>query len=148
MKREEAILAARNQAGNNFREGYNCAESIFLAFKDLLKLDIPRDTMRLFTGFGGGIGEYGCACGALTSAIAVIGLLAGRTSVEVNTEPIYGLSGGFCRRFGEKFGATCCRILNPYTPRTTEGLRHCIKVTGNTGKLLMEYLFEQKLIQE
>lgn len=147
---EERIAEARQKAGNNFREGYNCAESIFLAFRELLDPEIDPRMLKIFTAFGGGIGESGCVCGALTGSIAALGMLVGRTSVEQDRHPIYELAGGFKERFEEFFGSTCCRNINPYYPdiESKEGLKNCLKVTGNTAKLLMEYLYDRKLLRD
>ncbi|MCL6611868.1 MAG: C-GCAxxG-C-C family protein [Peptococcaceae bacterium] len=136
---------ARNRAGDYFRNGYNCAESIFLAFRDWLGLDVPVETVRALTGFGGGLGHAGCMCGALTGSAVVLGLLRGRTSAEESRDQAYALSKEFHDRFETNFGYTCCRSLNPHPFDTKEHLRHCIKITGNTGKLLAEFINEKGL---
>ncbi|AEG15667.1 C_GCAxxG_C_C family protein [Desulfofundulus sp. TPOSR] len=143
---EDLALEARNRAGNYFREGYNCAESIFLTFRELVVPEVERDLVRLATGFGGGLGHAGCLCGALTASTMVLGLLCGRTDHRQDRYRAYGLAKDFHDRFEEKFGATCCRALNPHPFDTPEHLRYCLKITGNTARLLMEYLQEKNLI--
>jgi len=138
-------VEARNLAGDNFRSGYNCAESIFLAFRDYLGLDVPREVVRAFTPMGGGLGHAGCMCGALTASAAVLGLINGRTSSEESREPAYDLGREFHDRFESGFGGTCCRSLNPHPFDSKEHLRHCIKITGNTARLLAEFLKEKGL---
>jgi len=145
MTGEELVIEARNRAGNYFREGYNCAESIFLAFRELLLPQVDRGLVRMTTGFGGGMGHAGCMCGALTASGLVIGFLAGRESHTEDRYRTYDLTRLFHDRFEEKFGVTCCRSLNPHPFDTPEHLRNCLKITGNTAKLLMEYLQEKKL---
>lgn len=139
------VMEARNRAGNYFREGYNCAESVFLAFRELLAPDLDRNMVRLFTGFGGGLGYAGCICGALTGSTAVLGLLAGRTDCQEDRLRAYKLAKEFHDRFEGNFGATCCRSLNPHPFDSPEHLRNCLKITGNTAKLLMEFLLEKGL---
>ncbi|MEW5953807.1 MAG: C-GCAxxG-C-C family protein [Bacillota bacterium] len=141
----DAALEARNAAGNYFREGHNCAEAIFLTFQDILSPDIDRNAVKLFTGFGGGFGHAGCVCGALAASAAVLGMVKGRTSSSVDREPAYQAARKFHDRFEEKFGATCCRVLNTHPFDTPEHLKNCLKITGNTGKLLMEFLQDEKL---
>lgn len=143
---EELALEARNRAGNYFREGYNCAESIFLTFRELVIPEVDRDLVRLATGFGGGLGHAGCMCGALTASTIVIGLLSGRTDHQQDRFRTYGLAKDFHDRFEEKFGVTCCRALNPHPFDTPEHLRQCLKITGNTARLLAEFLLEKKLV--
>lgn len=141
----DAALEARNAAGNYFREGNNCAEAIFLTFRDILAPEIDRNMVKMFTGFGGGLGQAGCICGALSAAVAALGLVKGRTDKADDREPAYLVARKFHDRFEEKFGGTCCRVLNTHPYDTPEHLRNCIKITGNTSKLLMEFLQEEGL---
>ena len=119
-----------------------------MAFHDILAPEIDRHAVKMFTGFGGGFGHAGCVCGALAASIAVLGLAKGRTVSSVDREPAYQVARKFHDRFEEKFGATCCRVLNPYTFDTPEHLKNCLKITGNTGKLLMEFLQDEKIVSK
>ncbi|GBF33553.1 hypothetical protein DCCM_2655 [Desulfocucumis palustris] len=141
----DITVEARNRAGGHFKSGYNCAEAIFLAFREMLTPDVPADMVRMFTGLGGGLGHAGCMCGALAGSALVLGLLKGRTSQEEDREPAYDLAREFHDRFEQKYGYTCCRSLNPHPFDTPEHLKNCLKITGNTGKLLMEFLQEKNL---
>lgn len=143
---EDLVTKARNQAGNYFREGYNCAESVFLTFRELVVPEVEAGLVRVCTGFGGGLGHAGCMCGALTASAMVINLLKGRANCSMSREVPYELVRAFHDRFEQRFGGTCCRVLNPFEFETPENLRNCLKITGNTAKLLMEYLMEKKLI--
>ena len=142
---EKLIIEARNKSGNNFKEGYNCAESIFLAFREYLAPDMDPKTVRLLTGFGSGLGEAGCMCGALTGSIFAINMVEGRTTNSESRNKAYNHAKEFHDKFSDKFGATCCRALNPHEFETKEHLTTCLKITGNTGKMLMEYLLEKEL---
>lgn len=142
---ENMVMEARNKAGGYFREGYNCAEAIFLTFREYLAPELSPDTVRLVTGFGGGLGEAGCICGALVGSVMSLNMVKGRTSLYEKRDPAYNAASQFHDLFEEKFGATCCRILNPYPFETPEHLKNCLKITGNTAKLLMEYLLEEGL---
>ena len=55
----------------------------------------------------------------------------------------YELAKEFTDRFTQKYGATCCRALNPHPFETKEHLVNCLKITGNTSKLMMEFLLEK-----
>ena len=92
---EELIKQARDKAGNYFKEGYNCAEAVFLAFRDFLAPEMDPGMVKLVTGFGGGIGHGGCVCGALSGSIIALNMLKGRTSKEGDREVIYQLSKEF-----------------------------------------------------
>ena len=125
---EELLTGARNMAGGCFRQGYNCAESIFVAFNQILSLNLDKDLLRLTSGFGGGFGHAGCSCGALTGSIMVIGALKGRTTPDIAArEQVYDLAGKFHDAFEERFSSTCCRALNPYPFDTQDHLKNCLK---------------------
>ena len=53
---EEMLQLVSELAIANYKTGYNCTESVFLALIDSGALDIPRETVRMCIGFGGGIG--------------------------------------------------------------------------------------------
>ncbi|MCL6636107.1 MAG: C-GCAxxG-C-C family protein [Peptococcaceae bacterium] len=145
---QDLVLEARNKAGDHFRQGYNCAESIFLTFREFVAPEVDAGLVRMFTGLGGGLGHAGCICGALNAAEMMIGLLKGRTSCQEDRQPGYDAAREFHDLFEERFGNTCCRALNPHPFDTPEHLRNCIKITGNTGKLLMEYLIQKGLVKQ
>lgn len=59
-----------------FEEGYNCSQSVALAFAD--KYDIDEKTMlKLSSSFGGGMGKLREVCGAVSGMFMVAGLLYG-----------------------------------------------------------------------
>ena len=131
-------------AGQNFKDGYNCAEAILRAFRDSHNLDISDEALKMASGFGGGLGHAGCMCGALTASVMVLGVLEGRTDSSQNRDPVYSSAAQFHDKFANKFGGTCCRILNPHPFETKEHLRHCLKITGNTAGMLTEFLAEKQ----
>ena len=76
-----------------------------------------------------------------------VGNGAGTVAATESREEAYALSKEFHDRFREKFGATCCRALNPHEFETREHLVNCVKITGNTAKLLMEFITEKGLAE-
>jgi len=138
----------KQTAGQYFREGYNCSEAILRAFRDQFHLDLSDEALKLASGFGGGIGHAGCVCGALAASIMVLGILQGRSHSSQSRDPVYSATEEFHRRFSEKFGGSCCRVLNQHPFETKEHLRNCLKLTGNTAELLNEYIEEKQLWQK
>ncbi|WP_425057686.1 hypothetical protein SCACP_22210 [Sporomusa carbonis] len=140
-------VSVKNLAGNYFKEGYNCAESVARAFRDFLKLNVSDEALKMASGFGGGLGHSGCMCGALSGATMVLGMLQGRTSKEQNRGPIYTSAGDFHSIFTENFGAACCRVLNRHEFGTQEQRRTCLKITGTTAELLLKYIQEKQMVE-
>ena len=59
-------------------QGFSCSQAVFAVFAD--ELGLERDVaLKVASGFGGGIGGTGRACGALTGAIMAIGYENGST---------------------------------------------------------------------
>ena len=66
-------------AAENFRHGYNCAQSVLLAFAPEIGLD-EVTTLKLASSFGGGMGRLREVCGAVSAMFMVAGVLKGYTS--------------------------------------------------------------------
>jgi C_GCAxxG_C_C family probable redox protein len=142
----DIALEARSRAGNKFKNGLNCSESILHAFNEMLNSPLNPESLKMATGFGGGLGHAGCMCGALTGSAMILGLLKGRTDPTQDRELMYDLAHDFHDRFLNAFGGTCCRTLNLHEFNSPEHLRGCLKLTGATAKLLMEFIQEKELV--
>ncbi len=136
------------EAGNNFKQGFNCSEAIVETFRKQAGVDIDDNAFRLCSGFGGGIGHAANICGALVGCIMVISTLVGRNHPsEKSLHAIYPISKEFYDRFHQKFGSTRCGDLMPYEFDTREHLKNCLKLTNRVAKLLAEFLEEKQLIK-
>ncbi len=144
---EEKAIEARNKAGNYFKEGYNCAEAVFLTFQEMLAPELDPSLVKLMTGFGSGVGETGCMCGALTGSIVALNMINGRETNQVSRDQAYQIAKEFTDKFTDKYRATCCRVLNPHPFETREHLTNCLKITGNTSKMLVEYMEEKGMLK-
>ena len=68
-------------ARDYFHQGYNCSQSVVLAFSDLTGLG-KETALKISSSFGGGMGKLREVCGAVTGAFIVLGLLEGYTDPE------------------------------------------------------------------
>ncbi len=59
-----------------FTEGYNCAQSVFLAYSDLFGVDEAL-AKKISVPFGGGMGKMGEVCGAFSASFMLVGLQYG-----------------------------------------------------------------------
>lgn len=66
--------AARAEA--YFKEGYNCAQAVALAFQDLTGID-EKTLLKLSSSFGGGLGRLREVCGAVSGMALVMGSASG-----------------------------------------------------------------------
>lgn len=97
-----------------FKVGYNCSQSVVLAFKDILKID-PLELCKIASPFGGGISRMRETCGAVTGMVLVVGNLLGYDTPEtgVKKHVLYQNTQEILHIFEEKYGSlTCRRLLN------------------------------------
>ena len=78
---DEYAAAARE----NFLAGYNCAQSVLLAFAGEIG-ETPERALRLASPLGAGMGRLRQVCGALSAAFLVEGALRGYTD-PADAEP-------------------------------------------------------------
>ena len=99
-------MTRRERAVSAFMQGYNCAQSIVLAFEDLLPVD-ESALSRLSSSFGGGMGRLREVCGAVSGMFMVAGLLYGYDGPEVGQVKAehYAKIQELAHRFEEKHGS-------------------------------------------
>jgi C_GCAxxG_C_C family probable redox protein len=109
-------------AVQRFRDGFNCSQSVLLAFADDFNLP-PDVALRVAAPFGGGIARAGETCGALTGALMVLGLRYGTTiaSDQEAKERQYQLARDLMAQFQRRHGSTLCRELLGCEIMTPEG---------------------------
>lgn len=95
-----------------FRDGYNCCQSVLLAFQDVIGLP-PEKTAQLSSGFGGGMGRLREVCGAVSGMVFMAGVISPADHPE-NTEERranYALVQEFAEAFRKENGSIVCREL-------------------------------------
>jgi len=75
----EKIALIRDRARKNFSKGFNCAECVMEAVFEHADTGLPKESLKMATGFGGGVGLYGDTCGAVTGAVMAVGAVHGRS---------------------------------------------------------------------
>ena len=152
---EEMKEQVRKLAKDNFRQGLNCAESVYTALLDAGLVELPPDTVALTTGFGGGLGLSGGMCGALVAATMGVGSVHGRGQpAEGNQEEIidklYGNPGLYRffnqipHKFIEKFGSTQCMELNKDYPEwfNKDRFRKCMNIVVESAAMAVEFIYQ------
>ncbi len=104
------------KAVENFVSGYNCAQSVFLAYSDVFELELET-AKSMSVSFGGGVGRMREICGTVCS----MSMLAGFRYPVVDTQDLaartrnYAIVQQMSRLFKEEFGSIICRELLPAT---------------------------------
>ena len=95
-----------------FNEGYNCAQSVALAFADITPLD-EKMVATITASFGGGLGRLREVCGAVSGMAFVASFISPcptADSAEAK-KANYTLVQAFAERFREQNGNIVCRSL-------------------------------------
>ena len=104
-----------DMARRNFLEGYNCSQSVVLAFTDVLEEQgIDARTMaRLASPFGGGMGRMREVCGAVSGMLMVLGLTEGYDDAKAFAakKELYQKVQELCGAYREENGSIVCREL-------------------------------------
>lgn len=140
----------REYAAELFLKGYNCAQSIAVAFADVTGLSVDFSA-RMASSFGGGMGRMREVCGAVSGMLMVAGLLYGYDipGDDVSKRTHYRLVQELAGSFREQAGSIVCREIlknppsdpNP-TPRTAEfyKTRPCARLLVLAAGILDDYI--------
>ena len=143
------------RALENFMKGYNCAQSVVVAFCDVTGMT-PDFAARLSSSFGGGMGRMREVCGAVSGMLLVAGLLYGYDipGDEVSKRAHYHLVQELAGKFREREQSIVCReiLKNPPadphpTPRNEEFYRKrpCARLVALAAQILDDYIREHPI---
>jgi C_GCAxxG_C_C family probable redox protein len=109
-------------AGFYFKHGYNCAQSVLLAYAETYGLTTGQ-AAQIAAAFGGGMGRLGRTCGAVSGGLVVLGLARGTVLPEDRAakDQTYAVARRFQAAFRERFGALDCSDLVGADISTPEG---------------------------
>lgn len=101
-----------DKAYNNFLSGYNCTQSVTLAYSDLLGFD-EQTLLRLSGGFGGGMGRMREVCGTFSGVVMVLSMLYGYSEPRdiEGKKALYEKIRDLADRFRQDNGSIICREL-------------------------------------
>ena len=143
------------KAAELFLGGYNCAQSVVVAFSDLTGLDVDFSA-RMASSFGGGMGRMREVCGAVSGMLMVLGLLYGYDTPgdDVSKKQQYTVVQELSGKFRQEVGSIVCReiLKNPPSdpnpsPRTAEyyAKRPCARMVMTAARILDAYIKENPL---
>ena len=152
---EKSVYAQK--AMDLFKEGFNCSQSVFLAFEDMYKMD-PKTALMLSSSFGGGMGRLREVCGAVSGMFMVAGVLYGYDdpkdyeAKKVHYERIQQLA----KEFELRNGSIVCRQLlglgegkdTPAPEKRTQEYykkRPCAELVGMAAAIMEQYIIANKV---
>lgn len=132
-----------------FQNGLMCSEAIFRGFTEAYDLGFPKDMYKISTAFAGGMGESGCACGAVTGCAMVLSLICGRNHNYESERVAFTAVHELHDKFRQAHKVLCCRALtNNFTWNSADHklncedlVRHAAEITDDIiQRELLEYL--------
>lgn len=164
-EKEEAVVITadvrKRRAMEFFLEGYNCTQSVVLAFEDLLPSACRDEILCMASAFGGGMGRLREVCGSVSGMFLIAGLLYGYSGPETGTKKaeLYGKIQELAHRFEEKNGSIVCRELlglsvkeeTPVPSARTEEYykkRPCKELIGMAAEILGDFIIENNYVDK
>ena len=145
------------QARALFYEGYNCAQSVFLAFAERLGLE-REEAARMASSFGAGMGRLREVCGAVSAMFLIAGMTCGYADPKDDMAKAdhYQRIQQLASQFQERHGTIICRELlglgegpDSFVPskRTAEYYesRPCGQCIADAAEIISDFLEQQDL---
>lgn len=95
-----------------FSTDYNCSQSVMKSVLEKRGVDFD-EIFHLSAGFGGGVGLQGHICGAVSGAVAALGVINGKNydDAQKHKEATYESTAKFMHMFKKKNGSIICDDL-------------------------------------
>lgn len=99
------------QAKKYFQSGYNCAQSVLMAFAD--KTDLTeQQIMNISAPFGAGMSRMREVCGTVSGMFMAAGLISGNDAGTVHGKnAVYTVTQDLANQFKNRNGSIICREL-------------------------------------
>lgn len=130
-----------------FNSGYNCAQSVFGAYADVLGLD-PDMAFSISSPLGGGLAGMRHVCGTVCAMSMAAGLKNGnidpkdKEKKKAATERVKMLA----EEFTKENGSIICRQLRGMEPGLAEGKtpKPCVEYIRTSARLISKYLTDRE----
>lgn len=148
------------KAVENFKSGYNCSQSVVLAFADLYGFS-QEQAARMAASFGGGIGRMRHTCGAACGMFLLAGLETGATDPKdrqgkgANYAVVQKLAEEFRKQNGTIICAELLGLKKPEGVSTPEerteqyyAKRPCVRMVECAARIWADFLENNQSILE
>jgi C_GCAxxG_C_C family probable redox protein len=148
-------MTRKEKAINYFKEGYNCSQSVVMAFDEVLSIN-AKELCKIASPFGGGISRMRETCGAVTGMVLVLGNLLGYDTPEMGEKKheLYKNIQEILKIFENKYGSLTCRNLLNLSikhddPKPSERdhsffeKRPCPELIGGAAEILEQFLLQK-----
>lgn len=141
-----SIKKIKEDAENGYGN-LSCSEALMLSIHNNFELDLPKDIIKMASGFTVGIGGSKCLCGALAGGVMALGLFFGR---DEPADPKIGNAMALSNELHDYFkkatgkNATCCRILTKsFEAGSPDHIAQCRFLTGIAAEKSAEIIIRE-----
>ena len=121
----------------------NCSESSFRAIGEDYELYVPKECVKMISGFGAGMCS-GNTCGAVSGCLAALGYMYSNGKAH-ETEGFMDMCGAFVNTCEKEMGSLNCRDLKPQYFRE-DGMR-CYDCVCKIAGIFEKFVKEQEFIK-
>jgi len=134
------------QAVKNFQSGYNCCQSVYLAYADLFGIS-QAEAARTAAPFGAGMGRMREVCGTVSGMALIAGLAVPSEGPKdmASRNRCYALVQKVGESFRKENGSVVCRELLGISPMATPlpgKKRPCVELVRMSATMIGEELKE------
>lgn len=122
-------------------EGYNCCQSVVLAYSDLLPIEKPI-AEKLSLPFGRGISGLKEVCGCVSAMSILAGLLLQYQKQNPDNKDYFAIVQQMSEKFREENGEIVCKKLLGLEPGSLKTKKPCSEYVGNAAEIVGKILLK------
>jgi len=123
---KETLEKRTKQAITFFEQGFNCSQSVFMAYSDLYGID-TETAAKLATSFGGGMGRLREVCGAVSGMFLILGMqypftdTKNKAAKNINYKAVQRVANEFKTEMGSYICSDLLKLKHePQNPKSSE----------------------------
>lgn len=122
-------------------EGYNCAQSVVMAYSDLLPVE-KEVAEKISLPFGRGLAGYREVCGCVSAMSLLVGMLLQYQQQSTSNKDYFAMVQTMGEKFREENGEIVCKKLLGLEPRSTKEKKPCNDYVACAARIVGENLFK------
>ena len=149
IKKEIDPKKVRSDAQDAYTSGkFLCAEAVVYAVRANLDPDMPKEIIKVASGFPVGVGRAQCLCGTVSAGTICLGYFFGRTFPTTLTDPhslkTIALAYELQDSFKEKHKALCCHVHMKGVDAPNGHPEKCAGFVGDMAEKTAEIIAREK----
>ena len=128
-----------DRAEELYNMGYNCSQSVYMTFSDVMGID-EKLAAKIVGSFGGGMGKTKGTCGTVSAIVAVTSMLYDVSDPSVSKVQNYEAVKFMINEFKEQCGSVICLELRGSGSLVTVPKVTCKELVRRSTRIISEYI--------